>query len=672
MSDYGAGLRDPLFFMGVVEDIVDPRSEGRARVRAFGIHGTNKDIPTDELPWALIVKGDYDPNGTPGLGLPAVNSWVFGVFLDGRGAQQPMILGLIPTQPTQITDPATDGYGKIPNRNGELLSRGAAPEDIGQPQNDRLSRGENIDETYVVNQESNKIEDVQFAGDEERTWSEPTAAYDAQYPFNRVFKSGRHSIELDDTPGHERIMIYHNEGSYIQIDSRGTVTNKSTSDQFDVIDKNSHVVIGGAGSGFSTVTINGNAYVKVNGNKTEEITGDLQTLVHGNHLHSVGNQYTMVAGVQAQMRAADLKLEANVGTMSIKAGKEMQVSSGEGLYVKSDKVWLEALSTLNILGDQTFLKGTSEIDIFGADIAIKGTEAFNIKGDAELILGSDGNVHVRGQTVYIDDYVSMANGGASSPDDAAEAEESKEASAIEAPEPVVQNTSIMPVTETGSMDSSGLASQDDESETQSSAQIYDSKTPQTSVTKTALSPLLDLINEVESKVYGYDSIYGEIPTSLHPVKAITKMTIQEILDWQESIDAVVGSEAVGRYQIIEDTLRNTNNNDANSPKGTPLYTRAGLSASDLFTPENQDKLAIALIEGRGLNRYMEGKLSLENFANNLAHEWAGLPLITGPNAGKSAYDGDGLNEAAPNMVQKFISVLNDIKIRQAISSGGLE
>ncbi len=69
---------------------------------------------------------------------------------------------------------------------------------------------------------------------------------------------------------------------------------------------------------------------------------------------------------------------------------------------------------------------------------------------------------------------------------------------------------------------------------------------------------------------------------------------------------------------------------------------------------------------------MEGKLSLENFANNLAHEWAGLPLITGPNAGKSAYDGDGLNKAAPNMVQKFISVLNDIKIRQAISSGGLE
>lgn len=670
MADYGVGIRDPLFFMGVIEHNVDPRKEGRVKVRAFGIHGTVADIPTDELPWAIVVKGDYDPNGSPNFGMPAVNSWVFGMFLDGRGAQQPMVLGLIPTQTTQPVNPIEDGYGRIPERNGELLARGSAPEDMGQPQNNRLSRGENVDETYVTDLESNRIEDVQFAGDPEKVWSEPNSGYDAEYPFNRVFKSGNHTIELDDTPNSERIMIWHKEGSYIQIDSRGTVTNKSTSDQYDVIDKNSHVIIGGAGSGFSTVTINGNSYVKVNGNKIEEITGDLQTLVHGNHLHSVGNQYTMVAGVQAQIRSADLKLEANVGTMSIKAEKEMQVSSGEGLYVKSDKVWLEALSTLNILGNEIFVKGTSEIDIFSADIAIQG-ETFNIKGDAELILGSDGNVHVNGTTVYIDDYVSMAEGGASSPDDAAQAEASKDASAIEAPEPVVQNTSIMPTTETGSQGSGGLVSQDDGSENATSAQLYDSKTPSTTVTQGALTPLLDLINSVESIKYGYDSIYGGIPTYLHPIKPVTQMTIQEVLDWQESIDQAVRSEAVGRYQIIEDTLRGTNNNDPDSPRGRTLYSKAGLSASDKFDPANQDKLAIALIEGRGLNRYMEGKLSVEQFANNLAHEWAGLPLVTGPKAGSGVYDGDGLNQAKEGIVQLFLSVLRDIKTREtAIISGG--
>lgn len=36
-------------FLGVIEDIVDPRKEGRARVRVVGIYD---DIPTGDLPWA--------------------------------------------------------------------------------------------------------------------------------------------------------------------------------------------------------------------------------------------------------------------------------------------------------------------------------------------------------------------------------------------------------------------------------------------------------------------------------------------------------------------------------------------------------------------------------------------------------------------------------------------
>ena len=92
MFDYGKGIRNPLFFVGVIEENVDPRKEGRVKVRAFGVHGLNTDIRRDELPWAVCVKGDYDPNGSPGLGLPALNSFVFGMFLDGEGAQQPMVL----------------------------------------------------------------------------------------------------------------------------------------------------------------------------------------------------------------------------------------------------------------------------------------------------------------------------------------------------------------------------------------------------------------------------------------------------------------------------------------------------------------------------------------------------------------------------------------------------
>ena len=100
MFDYGVGIRNPLFFVGVVENNNDLRLEGRCQVRAFGIHGTIKEVPTDMLPWAIVGQGGYDPNV-----VPKINSWVYGMFLDGRDAQQPLILGMIPTQSIENIDP---------------------------------------------------------------------------------------------------------------------------------------------------------------------------------------------------------------------------------------------------------------------------------------------------------------------------------------------------------------------------------------------------------------------------------------------------------------------------------------------------------------------------------------------------------------------------------------
>ena len=138
------------------------------------------------------------------------------------------------------------------------------------------------------------------------------------------------------------------------------------------------------------------------------------------------------------------------------------------------------------------------------------------------------------------------------------------------------------------------------------------------------------------------------------------MTIGEILDYKERIDADSGSEALGRYQIVEDTLRGFNNQDPERGKEKPLYERAGLSTSDLFSPENQDKLAIALINKRGLQSYLAGTMDIYKFGNSFAKEWAGLPVVSGPKTGLSHYDGDGLNSAKPDNVQNFLAVLRKL------------
>jgi len=670
MFEHGVGIKNPLFFVGVVENNNDPRKEQRVQVRAFGIHGTNTEILTENLPWAICIKGDYDPNGKPGWGLPSVDSWVFGFFLDGRDAQQPMILGLIPTQNLTTQTPSERGWGRIPaGPYGERLALGNEPENYGQPANSRLARGEDIHETAVFSQEMGRISNIKVGGSE-TTWAEPVPAYNAEYPHNRVIQTSCHTIEIDDSPGAERIMIMHGSGSYVQIDNRGTTTHKSVSDKFEINDRKQHVYVGG----MSTVTINGNSYVYVKGNKIEEIEGDLQTLVHGNHMLSVGGQSTINAGEQVQVRGADVKLEANVGTFSFKSGKEIQIQSGEGIYFKSEKVYIEGTDELHMKGNSTFLKGTSSIDIFGEAINMQSTGDFNLKSGL-LYVGSNGLLHISGTTVNIDDNVSMANSEAVAPGSAFEAEGSIDAASVQAPEPVSKSTSINPPQDEGSMGSSGYSSKDHSGEGggQGGGGTYNGTgaiptTPISSATQNAITPLLDFIGSKEAP-RGYDQVSGLISQSDYPYKPITQLTIGELLDWQESIDHLQLSEASGRYQIIEDTLRGYDNGQRGSPKSqpsyyTPLYQSAGLSLSDLFSPKNQDKMATALLRGAGLDRYLAGTMSVQAFANAVAGVWASMPIVDGKDAGQSVYEGDIAGNSAKNTsIQAYLLVLDQIKTR---------
>jgi muramidase (phage lysozyme) len=142
--------------------------------------------------------------------------------------------------------------------------------------------------------------------------------------------------------------------------------------------------------------------------------------------------------------------------------------------------------------------------------------------------------------------------------------------------------------------------------------------------------LLSLIGRAEAP-QGYRQIFGGIPSSLYPPAAITEMKVRDVIAWQSSIRSQVRSTAAGRYQMIRDTLRE-------------IATQTG-NLDRLFNAETQDALAFALLERRGWARYVAGQMSWTTFANNLAKEWAALPVVTGEQAGRSHYAGDGLNKA---------------------------
>ena len=146
-------------------------------------------------------------------------------------------------------------------------------------------------------------------------------------------------------------------------------------------------------------------------------------------------------------------------------------------------------------------------------------------------------------------------------------------------------------------------------------------------------PLLDVIYSVESstdkKNNGYDAQNGA-PGGVRP--GLSQMTIGEI--------ARSAPGASGRYQQMPQFLLGR-------------AKAAGFTEKTIFSPAVQDTLAIKQIEGRGGNRWLNGKMSTESFMQGLSQEWAALPNAYG----QFAYSGQGSSLKA----EKIKSVLSQVK-----------
>ena len=154
------------------------------------------------------------------------------------------------------------------------------------------------------------------------------------------------------------------------------------------------------------------------------------------------------------------------------------------------------------------------------------------------------------------------------------------------------------------------------------------------------------IRSHEAPRFGYDSWFGR-GTSRGPVsppKAPTQMTVDEVLEWQNTHNpAGPETTAIGAYQIVD---------QPNARTLSGLKRSMGLTGDELFTSELQDRMAEKLMKGRGLDKFLAGTLDGASFANKIAREWASLPVLKEDkrrgrtiNIGQSYYTGDGINKA---------------------------
>lgn len=177
----------------------------------------------------------------------------------------------------------------------------------------------------------------------------------------------------------------------------------------------------------------------------------------------------------------------------------------------------------------------------------------------------------------------------------------------------------------------------------------------------ALRPLLDLIYSGEG---GYESVNrgraGDTPGGW---PGLTKLTLGDVMEAQ----AQGRVNAVGAPQFIAGTLKQ-------------VATEAKADRKAPFDASMQDLLAAWLVLGRKrpkLARYLRGEVSggaaLRDAIDELAYEWASLPLHTG----KGAYDGDragnkahGKVEAVEKALLAARSNLAALKAKPSVPSAG--
>lgn len=94
----------------------------------------------------------------------------------------------------------------------------------------------------------------------------------ASYPNNIVYESpSGHVVEFDDTPGNERIHVYHRAGTYLQVDSTGDLTVKSVRDhkEFTKGDKQQST------EGDETINVDGQSFKKSEGDMVLKTGGSM-------------------------------------------------------------------------------------------------------------------------------------------------------------------------------------------------------------------------------------------------------------------------------------------------------------------------------------------------------------------------------------------------------------
>jgi hypothetical protein len=395
-----------VWFTGVVEDVMDPMQMGRVRVRCIGYHTADKsEIPTESLPWAMVMmpvtSASMSTIGQSATGILA-GSWVIGFFRDGQSAQDPIVMGTIPSA-TMSGDP-TKGFTSSPLYPGENdMPREARAEYQYSPAyvaryDQRIEKVEKAVPPKISTVATDEPDSYYTRG----TWD--TVNVDEQvnpsYPANNAIRTaGGHVKEMDDTQGYKRLLEQHASGTYTEVINSGTKTTYVVKDNYTVVLGSDSVYIKGACSitidGDLRQLVKGNYHLEVEGNKTEYIKGSRQCKIGQSDQGEIGKDSAFnITGNKIERVGGDTTILRD-GNRIIAVGKDsnVTVTGNDNHFVLTDRN--------EYTGGNLRMTSTGQLTVTsGAAMALEtpATLAFAVDGNMSTTVGGNRTDSITGNS----------------------------------------------------------------------------------------------------------------------------------------------------------------------------------------------------------------------------------------------------------------------------------
>lgn len=232
------------------------------------------------------------------------------------------------------------------------------------------------------------------------SWDQPESPYRGAYPYNKVTQTEQgHIIEIDDTPGSERLHVYHKSGTFIEIDANGSVIKRARGSSYEIIDRNGKVAIAGS----ADISINGACNIFVGNDANIEVEGDVNLTCHNDITAQAGGTLNMSAKEEVNISSTVVNIEA-YHTMNMKGNVALNLHSSNVIHMHSNvDVKVQGVNSYHYF-DNVFNQAAEAIyNKAGTSIFTQATTDIHTKAGSSLYSQAGSDVHVKaGSDVNID------------------------------------------------------------------------------------------------------------------------------------------------------------------------------------------------------------------------------------------------------------------------------